>query len=225
MELNKILKFLIQLRKNNNRTWFKANKDLYDKARVEFEGFIEMLIPIVTKIDPEIELIIVRDCIFRIYRDVRFSKSKVPYKTNFGAYIAKGGKKSPFAGFYIHIEPMESFIGGGVYMPKSKYLKAIRTNIYENIEKYKEIINNRDFKKYFNKVWGDKLKLAPKGFSKDFPDIELLKNKHFVVAHSVNDSFWTSRNLMDQLYKIFKAQLTFNKFINSAVKKEFYRKI
>ena len=161
-----------------------------------------------------------KECTFRIFRDVRFSKNKLPYKTNFGAYIAKGGRKSPFAGFYVHIEPTDSFVGGGVYMPESKYLKAIRTGIFEDVEAYKTIINSAEFKKYFDGVYGEKLKSAPRDFPKEFSDIELLKNKHYAVVHQVSDAFWTSENLFDNLSQIFEIQFRFNAFLNKAIRNE-----
>ena len=218
MDLKIPINFLNQLRKNNNRDWFKTNKALYLKAKKQFDQFIEIIILVIKDIDSEIDVPSAKECTFRIFRDVRFSKNKSPYKTNFGAYIAKGGRKSPFAGFYVHIEPNESFVGGGVYMPEAKYLKAIRTEIYENTDDYKEIINNKTFKKHFDRIYGEKLKLAPKGFPKDFADIDLLKNKHYVVAHKVDDIFWTSEKLIEELTKIFKIQFPFNKFINKAIR-------
>lgn len=219
MDLNTPIKFLVQLRKNNNRAWFNEHKVLYNEAKKEVEQFIEMLIPIIKNIDSEIDVTSAGQCVFRIFRDVRFSNDKSPYKTNFGAFIAKGGRKSPFAGYYIHIEPRESFIGGGVYMPESKYLRAIRTEIFENTEEYKQIINSAAFKKYFGGIYGDKLKLAPQGFPKDFADIDLLKNKHYAVGHKVVDSFWTSEKMMEELAKILKIQSLFNKFMNRAIQK------
>ncbi len=218
MDLKISNNFLIQLRKNNNRDWFKTNKALYVEAKKQFDQLTEVLILVIKDIDSEIDVTSAKECTFRIFRDVRFSKNKSPYKTNFGAYIAKGGRKGPFAGFYIHLEPNESFVGGGVYMPESKNLKAIRTAIFENIDNYKEIINNKTFKKHFDGIYGEKLKLAPKGFPKDFADIDLLKNKHYTVIHKVDDTFWTSENLIEYLSKIFKIQFPFNKFINKAIR-------
>ena len=219
MDLKISMNFLIQLRKNNNRDWFNTNKALYVEAKKQFDQFIEILILVIKDIDSEIDVSSAKECAFRIFRDVRFSKNKSPYKTNFGAYIAKGGRKGPFAGFYVHLEPNESFVGGGVYMPESKNLKAIRTAIFENIDDYKEIINNKTFKKHFDRIYGEKLKLAPKGFPKDFTDIDLLKNKHYAVVHKVDDAFWTSEKLIEELTKIFRIQFPFNKFINKAIRK------
>jgi len=142
MNLQITMDFLFQLRGNNNREWFNSNKDLYNEAKNEFEGFVNILIPTTKSIDSEIDVVSAKECTFRIFRDVRFSKNKSPYKINFGAYISKGGRKNPFAGYYIHLQPGESFVGGGIYMPESKYLKAIRKKIYENVDEYKGIINS-----------------------------------------------------------------------------------
>jgi uncharacterized protein (TIGR02453 family) len=169
------------------------------------------------KVDPGINNLKAKDCIFRIYRDVRFSKNKEPYKSNFGAFMVKGGKKSNFAGYYIHIEPDQSFVGGGIYMPEPGILRSIREEIYTHTEEYKSIIGNKTFRKYFPEIYGEKLSTAPKGFPKDFPDIDLLKNKHYAVAHYVKDSFWTSKNIISDLTEIFSVQYRFNEFLNRAV--------
>ncbi len=220
MNLQTPIDFLSALRENNDRDWFKANKALYNEAREEFEKLVDILILIIRDIDSKIDVISAKECTFRIFRDVRFSKDKSPYKTNFGAVIARGGRKSPFAGFYIHLEPNASFVGGGVYMPESKSLKAIRTAIFKNAGVYKKIINSTAFKKYFNGIYGDKLKIGPRDFPKDFKDIDLLKNKHYAVTHKVDDSFWTSEKMLEELTDIFKAQVLFNDFLNEAIKKE-----
>jgi uncharacterized protein (TIGR02453 family) len=217
MDLKLSNEFLLQLRENNNRDWFNENRGLYKEAKKEFEEFIEKLFPIVRKIDSEIDIISAKDSVFRIFRDVRFSKNRIPYKTNFGAVMAKGGKKSPYAGFYIHFQPDNSFVGGGAYMPESKYLKAIRIKIFENPQEYKDIIENPGFTKYFKEIYGDKLKTAPRGFSKDFENIELLRNKSYAVIHKVDNSFWSASDLFKELDKIFKAQVGFNKYINGAI--------
>ena len=219
MNLHKSFHFLLQLRENNNRSWFQENKKLYVTAKKEFESFIDALIPFVKEVDPEIDVMSSKECLFRIYRDVRFSKNKLPYKTNFGAFIAKGGRKSPYAGYYIHLEPFESFIGGGIYMPESKYLRAIRTEIFEDSEKFKKIISDPDFLEYFNGIYGEKLKSAPRDFPKDFEDIELLKYKHYAVTHTVGNEFWMSDNLFERIIEIFKAQYPLNEFLNRVVER------
>ena len=217
MGLHKAIDFLEKLKANNNREWFQANKRLYDDAKGEFEQLIAMLIPVVRGIDSGVDVVNPKECLFRIFRDVRFSKDKSPYKANFGAFIAKGGRKSPYAGYYLHIEQGASFVGGGAYMPESHCLKAIRTEIFENAEEYKTIITSDDFRKYFGEMFGEKLKTAPKGFPKDFADIDLLKNKHYAVAHRVEDGFWFSDTLVEKVTEIFSVLYVLNKFLNNAI--------
>lgn len=217
MDLHGTVGFLEKLKANNKREWFQANKSLYDDARGEFEQFIAVLIPVVREIDPDVDVVSPKECLFRIFRDVRFSKDKSPYKTNFGAFIAKGGRKSPYAGYYVHIEPGASFVGGGAYMPESQYLKAIRTEIFENVDEYKAIVEGAEFRKFFGGMFGEKLKTAPKGFPKEFSDIDLLKNKHYAVAHRVEDDFWFSDTLVEDVAEMFRVQYVLNRFLNNAI--------
>lgn len=222
MNLKNILEFLIDLRFNNNRAWFKENNARYKEAKSGFEQMIESLLPGLKQIDESIDVSSPADCIFRIFRDVRFSGNKEPYKTNFGAFISKGGRKGPYAGYYIHVEPERSFIGGGIYMPDSQILNAVRKEIYENIDEFKKIINRERFREAFPEIYGEKLKQPPKGFPKDFKDIDLLKHKHYAVAHNVDNSFWIAdEELVKNLLNIFEIQYPFNSFLNRAVGKSF----
>lgn len=179
------LDFLKDLAQNNNREWFNANKPRYEMAKKNFEFFAQDLLTYLQSIDPSLNSIEVKQCLYRIYRDVRFSKNKVPYKTHLGLYVAKnGGKNSLAAGYYFHIDANESFFGGGLYMPESEYLKMLRKEIYYQIDEFKGILNEPNFKKYYNGIDPlDKLVRPPVGFPKDFPEIELLKNKHFFSSH------------------------------------------
>ncbi len=129
MALEKTYKFLNELEANNNREWFAENKQKYQESKIEFENFIQGIILRLHEVDSQVGNLQAKDCIFRIFRDVRFSKDKVPYKTNFGAYMSTGGRKSPKAGYYLHVEPNSSFLGGGIYMPESANLNKIRTEI------------------------------------------------------------------------------------------------
>ena len=217
MDLRKSLCFLDTLKANNRREWFQENKPFYEEAKMAFEQLVAMLIPVIRGIDSDVDVVSPRECVFRIFRDVRFSKDKSPYKTNFGAFIAKGGRKSPYAGYYLHIEPGSSFVGGGAYMPEPRCLKAIRTGIFENAEAYKSIINSDAFTKYFGGMFGETLKTSPKGFPKDFTDIDLLKNKHYAVTHSVEDDFWFSKTMMEDLEEIYTALYGLNRFLNNAI--------
>jgi uncharacterized protein (TIGR02453 family) len=212
-----ILDFLIQLKDNNNREWFADNKKLYEDAKVEFEEFVNMLIPQIKAFDSSVDVNSAKECTFRIYKDVRFSKNKEPYKTNFGAHIVKGGKKSPNSGYYFHIQPGESFAGGGLYMPEPNVLKNIRQNIYDYTDSFLEIINDKKFINTFGEMWGDKLKTPPKGFPKDFEHVEILKHKSFVVSKAISDNQLLEKNIQTKIIDIFSVQYKFNSFFNSFI--------
>lgn len=217
MDLQHALHFLIDLKFNNNRNWLTANDTRFRMAQKSFEELIDKLIPELQKMDKDLGEMKAKDCIFRIYRDVRFSPNKEPYKSNFGAYISKGGRKSIYAGYYIHFESDASFLGGGIYMPEPDVLHKIRTGIFNNADGFKTIIQSKSFKKHFDGFYGDPLKTAPKGFPKDFPDIDLLKNKHYAVGHNVNNEFWTEDKLIERIVEVFKVQYPFNRFLNSLI--------
>ncbi|RMH60248.1 MAG: DUF2461 domain-containing protein [Calditrichaeota bacterium] len=217
MNFNIILDFLSDLRVNNNREWFKENNERYQKAKSQFERFVENLLPEIKQFDNTIDILSPKEFMFRIFRDVRFSKNKAPYKTNFGAFIAPGGRRSPYAGYYVHMEPGHSFLGGGIYQPDPKILFAVRTRIFNNPDRFKEIIQNKDFKKYFPEIYGEKLKTAPRGFPRDFTDIDLLKHKHYAIACKVDDTFWLEGRILDKVVDVFKNQYAFNHYLNQTI--------
>jgi len=214
----KSFSFLRLLQKNNNREWFHSHKDLYNDAKQEFEGITELLIHEISSFDKDISGLIPKDCIFRIFRDIRFTNDKSPYKNNFGAYLSKGGKKSFYAGYYLHIEPNESMIAGGIYMPPAPVLKAVRNEIFHHIEEFNEIISERDFVKHFGDFSSEKLKTAPKGFPKDFPDMELLKYKNYIVVESKTDKEMMTDSISKELKEDFKRIFRLNQFLNEAIK-------
>jgi uncharacterized protein (TIGR02453 family) len=213
-----ILKFLKDLKKNNNREWFQANKGRYEEAKAEFEVFINSVIHEIARFDNTVSFIDAKDCQFRIYRDVRFSKNKEPYKTNFGAWMTKDGRKSPGPGYYFHMSPGEFFLSGGIHMPDPELLKRIRQEIYYNIKEFRKILENKEFKKYFDGIdeW-DKGKLPPKGFPADFPDIDLLKNKSFTVSYPFDEKLLSSDKLFKTAITVYKAMLPYNEFMRKAV--------
>jgi len=212
-----ILDFLSELKENNNREWFQANKEKYESARLCFEDFVNVMIPRITKFDPKISNITAKDCMFRIYKDVRFSKDKLPYKTNFGAFMARGGRKGPFAGYYLHIEPGASLLAGGIYMPMPEVLKAVRNEIFENTDEFLAIINNKLFKKYFSEIDGEKLKSAPRDYPKEFPFIDLLKYKSYCTVYMLSDNDLLKSSFQDDALKIFAAMLPFNNYFNKII--------
>lgn len=215
--MKNILKFLQTLKKNNNREWFSQNKKNFESIKNNFNDIVETLIAGIAKHDKDMAGVEAKDCIFRIYRDIRFSKDKTPYKTNFGANMAPGGKKSGKTGYYIRIEPGGgSFLAGGIYMPPSEQLKAVRQEIDYNIDEFKEIIRDKNFIKYFGSVTGEKLKKAPRGYSPDHPDIELLKFKSYIMMHKVKESQLLDKGFIKYAVEVFRAMQPFNWFLNRA---------
>jgi uncharacterized protein (TIGR02453 family) len=211
------LDFLKKLTKNNNRDWFEKNREDYLKAKTDVEAFTEQLIKSIAKFHPEIGLLNAKNCVFRIFRDVRFSKDKSPYKTNMGAYISEGGKKGNKAGYYLHIQPNgQSFLAGGMYMPEPALLNAIRQEIDYNTDEFKGIINKKSFKNTFGGLEGEKLKAVPKGYDKNHPDIELLKYKSYIVWHKLDDKALTQKDFLKKATAVFKELYPFNQFLNRA---------
>jgi uncharacterized protein (TIGR02453 family) len=213
------IKFLIALNKNNNREWFEKNKSKYEFAKDDFKNWVETIISDSQKISDEYHHLTAKDCVFRIYRDVRFSKNKSPYKNNMGAQLKRGGKKSPYCGFYIHIEPSTnaSFIAGGFWMPENETLKKIRQEIEYNTDDFKKIINDKKFKSLFGTMEEHKLKNAPKGIDPTHPDIELLKYTSYVVSSPIDNSELTSEKLNQQIIKGLKTIQPFLNFLNTAI--------
>ena len=210
------LKFLKDLRKNNDRIWFDKNRARYETAKDDFHQFIAELIPALSKIDPELASLEPKDCVFRIYRDVRFSKNKDPYKSNFSASINVGGKKSRNCGLYLQIDPtkegMGNMIAGGFWMPEAPVLKQLRQEVEYNTDEFKGIIKNKTFKKWFDELLDYKLKKAPKGVDPTHPDIELLKYTSFVATHSLTDAEVLSKDFVKTVatgYKTMKPLLDF----------------
>ncbi len=195
------LKFLKELKKNNNKPWFDTHRKEYELAKKNMEQFCAALIIQIGKFDKDIALLSPKDCLFRINRDVRFSKDKSPYKTNMGAYLVKGGKKSYLPGYYFHIEPGKSMMAGGLWMPEADKLKAVRQEIDYNLKDFKKIIADKKFKALFPKLEGEKLVNPPKGYDALNPALEFLKHKSWVVTHAFGD-----KEIMD------------SKFVTSAVK-------
>mgnify|MGYP003596803109 CR=1 FL=1 len=213
------LSFIKDIKKNNNRQWFEKNKPRYESAKTDFEKFVEAILKQFVKINPKLKDLEAHKCTFRIYRDVRFSKNKDPYKSNMGAYINEGGKKIESAGVYIHIEPGgNSFMAGGRYTPDAPSLKAIRQEIEYNTGNFKKILNDKTFKQTFGTLEDIKLKTNPKGFDKDFADIELLKYTSFIVSKKLDDKTIASKTLINELTTAYKAMMPFIKFLNEAVK-------
>ena len=216
--MKEIIQFLSDLERNNNRDWFNENRDRYDKTRKRFLALTEILINELRQFDSDIPMLSPKECMFRIFRDTRFSADKRPYKTNYGSFISPSGRKSLYAGYYFHIQPGESFLAGGIYMPPADALKAIRLEIFENPDDFIELIEDEPFKKLFGSIWGEQLKTAPRGFPKDWEHIDLLRYKSYVVSHEIETEFLLSENLIERTVEVFKAMYPLNRYLNDLLK-------
>ncbi len=215
--MNTALGFLRKLRKNNNKPWFDANRNAYTEAKQEMESFLEGLIASYGKSDDSISRLTPKECMFRINRDVRFSKDKSPYKLNFGASINPGGKKSTLAGYYLHIEPGQSFVGGGLWMPMPAELSKIRQEIDYNLEEFTSILKAPAFKKQFGVLYSGEdmsLQRVPKGYEAENPAAEYLKLKSFIATRPLTDEEIVSKSLQKTCMASFTALKPLLDFIN-----------
>lgn len=213
----KTFDFLKNLAKNNNREWFNENKNLYLEAQENVLLFLEKLIEDISEFDEEILKISTKKALFRIYRDVRFSLDKSPYKNHFGAGLGFG-KSGRTSGYYLHIEPGNSFIAGGVYMPEKEILKKIRANISENPDNFLKIIEDKNFKKQFSELsQEDKLKRIPQGFDKENSMEDFLKLKSFVVRYSLKDEDLMQNDSPENIAEICHQIKPLNDFIEQSI--------
>lgn len=215
--MQNILTFLENLKENNTREWFEANKAWYQEVRAEHENILEKFINGLSEIDPMLGKPTVKECVFRIYRDIRFSPNKQPYKTHLGAYIAKGGRKSEKPGYYLHIEPgNNSLVGGGIYMPKPEVLKRIRTEIYFDAAIFRSLIESKELKKHSITLYEDKISRPPKDFDPTFPDIDLLKYKSYFVDKTITDKEVLDKDFIPKCLSVCKGIVEVNHFLNRA---------
>lgn len=214
------LKFLKDLKKHNDKSWFDANRKAYDDARDDFEHFVGEVISRHSKKDATIAHLKPKDCMFRINRDVRFSKDKSPYKTNFGASINRGGKKSSLAGYYFHLEPGASFAGGGIWMPMPAEVQKIRQEIDYGFDEFRKIVGSSKFKKSYGELYrGEDVSLVkiPKGYEKDNPAAEFLKLKSWLGMRPVTDKEAQSKELVSLTLESFVALQPLLDFLNRAL--------
>jgi uncharacterized protein (TIGR02453 family) len=212
------LKFLKALEKNNSKEWFDQNRKAYEQAKSNYLDFVVEILGRMKKIDTSLADLEPKQCVFRINRDVRFSKNKAPYKTNMGASFSKGGKKVQCAGYYFHLEPGASFIGGGFWMPMAPELNKIRQEIDYSFEEFNTIINKKKFKTSFGSLSeSEKLTRPPKGYEAENPAIELLKLKSFIVMSEVKDAELTGKELANKVVDHFETMKPLVDFLNKAI--------
>lgn len=215
------LQFLKQLAKNNNKEWFDANRKKYEAAKEDHIQSVQKILNEFSKADTSLSSLAAKDCLFRINRDIRFSKDKSPYKTNFGAYINANGKKSMNAGYYLHIQPGESFVGGGLYQPDAAALKKVRQEIDYNFDELKSIVGNKKFKAVYTKgISKDQdlsLSRPPKGYDENNPAIEYIKLKSFIAMAPLTDAQLTDKKFVATVVKAFEALHPVILFLNKAL--------
>ena len=193
------LDFLISLKANNNREWFNANKPMFDAEQKKVKAFYNAVMERIKTSD-----LIESVKIFRIYRDVRFSKDKLPFKSHFGGQFTRATNKLR-GGYYLHISPGESFLAGGFWEPNKEDLARIRKEFEEDATEIRNIVSTADFKKHFGKLQGDAVKSAPRGFDKNHPNIDLIRLKQFIVSREFTDDEVLAPNFLTEVVASFVA--------------------
>lgn len=215
--LESTLDFLKELHRNNKRDWFNENKALYIEAQQNFIKVVDDIIHGIANFDESVERLEAKSCVFRIYKDTRFSKDKTPYKTNMGASLReKGSKTLSHSGYYIHLEPGKSFLAGGVYMTETANLKLIRQKISTESQSFLNIINTKNFKEKLE-MRGEKLVRIPQGFDKEDPMEDYLKFKQFTVFHELSDKEILDPHVVKNAVDVFKIIHPFNQFLADAI--------
>lgn len=217
MSAKAVLHFLEAIKQQNNRVWFRDHKSSYASVKATVEATANTLIDGIATFDGDVAMVTAKESMFRIFRDVRFSRDKRPYKTNFGCYIAKGGRRSGYAGYYFHIEPGNSFIGAGLYRPSSSILKAIRTDIDEEDATIQSILQHKVFRSTYGELVGERLKRVPKGFTKEAKSIELLKLKSYLVVKKVADEAILDRKIHPQILQDYKVAYPLVQYLNQVI--------
>jgi uncharacterized protein (TIGR02453 family) len=215
------LAFLRELKSNNERVWFTEHKSEYQQAYDEMLDTVVRLLVAISAFDRDIAMsgLDPKSCIMRINRDIRFSKDKSPYKTNFFTFISKGGRKGPFGGYYVHIEPGATFAGGGIYMPEPAVLEQLRQEIDDHFAEWQSIIAQKEFSSHFPEriLPSGKLVRPPKGYESTNPAIEYLKFKGYYTQRFFADHEVTEPGFMAELAKTFRAVNPLVQFLNRAL--------
>lgn len=212
------IKFLKDLKKNNNKPWFDQHRNAYDSAKADFARMVAQLIKEISVFDRPIGALEAKECTFRINRDVRFSKDKTPYKNNMAAYFNKAGKKGNLGGYYLHVEPGSSFVAGGLWVPEPAILASIRQELDYSFDEWNKIINTPTFKKVFPGGVKSEATLTrpPRGYDEHNPAIEFLKMKNFAVKAPISDTVLQSKSFEKDVAKLMAAMKPMIDFLNRA---------
>lgn len=217
--LSGVLDFLKALSVNNDRDWFNAHKDEYLQAKAKVEAFTAWLLERMLEFDKELVLVDPKKCMYRIYRDIRFSPDKRPYKDYMGIFISKEGRHGNCSGYYIHLQPGQSWHGAGVYGLPPEKQKKVRDGIYFQSAALRKILSSAAMKKVYGGKMDEsaRMKVAPKGYDKDFPDMDLLKYRYYFVSASTPDSMVSSPGFAKAVLEDLEAAWPFNKFLNETL--------
>ena len=212
------LKFLDDLKKNNNRDWFQLQKVRYDSYKKEYYQLVQDFLDDMKSKDESLRNLEVKNCVFRVNRDIRFTKDKSPYKTHMGIWMSPGTKNTNLAGYYIHIEKGASFIAAGVYSPENDDLKKIRKEIAFFYDELETIVNDKKFKDAFGELdRNNSLKNAPKDFEKDHPAIEFLKLKSFTASEKIDDMLLSDPDFVKKISEKLILLKPLMQFLNRAL--------
>ena len=208
--------FLKTLKKNNNREWFGENKTKYEKARSDFEQLVAQLIQSISQFDLEVKYLQPKKCMFRIYRDTRFSLDKTPYKTHLGAVFSE----NKGSGYYLHVDPEGSFLTCGHYMLTPEQLKKVRQGIYDDFDTFQGILTDNNFKEEIGDLYrdDDTLKRVPNGFDKEHPSAEYLKLKRFYVMKNISGEKVLSKDFVEYASGIYKKMQPLNDYLNDLIR-------
>lgn len=213
-----VFNFLKGLKKNNNKEWLDGHRDAYLSSREIFHAFVHQLLESMQKLDSDLQTVESKKCLFRINRDIRFSKDKRPYKNNFGAFMNKGGKKSATAGYYLHLEPGNSFVAAGIWMPEPEQVATIRQEIDYCLEEFKSILKSAAFKKTYGDMDREaELTRPPKGYPADHPGLDYLRLKSFTVTAALEDKVFLDHRSLKTILKFYSAAVPLVKFINRSL--------
>jgi len=213
-----IFSFLRDLVRNNNREWFSENKARYLEALEQFREFTSEVLGGIALFDPALTWLDPKDTIFRIYRDIRFSKDKFPYKTHFGCWMARGGRKSTDAGYYFQLQPDGSFMAAGVYMPPKEQLHLIRQEIVFNPKAFRKVFNDPVITEYYERMGTeDKLKQGPAGFPRDFELLEEIKYRHYIFSKHYPEREVVKKDFSHQLVEDYRGLFPVVSYLNNAM--------
>lgn len=213
--MKKTLAYLKKLDKNNNRPWFQENKQLYEQSYNEMIGFADDVLSEMSEHD-YIEAVSAKKSLFRIYRDVRFSKDKIPYKTHWGGFLRRSGAENR-GGYYYHISPKGSYVVGGFFSPNKEDLLHIRNHIAQDATEMRQLISSKPFKSFFGSLNGSQLKTAPRGFDKEHPNVELLRYKQYLIRHDFTYKEVLSNNFPLIVSKAFQKMRPFFNYMSDVL--------